>query len=94
MEIAYRVRYLQEVVHEHIPKLAYGVKLQIKRAVEERLLIDPISFGKPLRYSLKGHRRLRLGCYHILYRIESESNTILMIAIKHRKEMYEVESLS
>jgi mRNA-degrading endonuclease RelE of RelBE toxin-antitoxin system len=34
---------------------------QIKRAIEERLAIDPVKLGKPLRYSLCGLRRLRVG---------------------------------
>lgn len=93
MEIEYQVRYLQEVVRKHIPTLAFGVKLQIKRAVEERLMVDPIGFGKPLRYTLKSYRRLRLGSYHLLYRIEMESNTIIMIAIKHRREICQAADL-
>ena len=59
----------------------------IKRAIEERLMADPISFGKPLRYSLKGHRRLRVSDYRIVYRIEDKQ--VIILAIKHRKEIYE-----
>lgn len=51
-------------------------------------MVDPVSFGKPLRYSLKGHRRLRVGDYHIVYRIDSEPQKIIIDAIKHRKEIY------
>jgi mRNA interferase RelE/StbE len=49
-------------------------------------MIDPVGFGKPLRYSLKGHRRLRVGDYRIVYRIEN--NNVLIVAIKHRKDIY------
>ena len=59
----------------------------IKTAIEERLMVDPIGFGKPLRYSLKGHRRLRVGDYRVVYRIEKK--TVVIIAIKHRKDVYE-----
>jgi len=52
-------------------------------------MLDPIGFGKPLRYSLKGHRRLRVSDYRILYRIEPETKTVLIVAIKHRKDIYE-----
>ena len=51
-------------------------------------MLDPIAFGKPLRYSLKGHRRLRVSDYRIVYRIESQTNTVIIIAIKHRKDVY------
>lgn len=89
MEIKYHVSYLKEVVDHHIPVLPSRFRILIKRAIEERLMIDPISFGKPLRYSLKGHRRLRVGDYRIIYRVEQKTHTVVIIAIKHRKDIYE-----
>ncbi len=88
MEIKYQIRYLDEVINKHIPGLPTSAKMLIKRAIEERLTIDPIAFGKPLRYSLKGHRRLRVSDYRIVYRIEPQTNTVIIIAIKHRKDVY------
>ncbi|MDZ4838686.1 MAG: type II toxin-antitoxin system RelE/ParE family toxin [Bacteroidota bacterium] len=38
---------------------------------------------------MKGHRRLRVGDYRVIYRIESETNTVIVVAIKHRKDIYE-----
>lgn len=52
-------------------------------------MVDPIGFGKPLRYSLKGHRRLRVSDYRVVYRIEEKTNTVLIIAIKHRRDVYD-----
>jgi len=89
MEIKYQIRYLDEVVKKHIPNLSSSIKLLIKRAIEERLTLDPIGFGKPLRYSLKGHRRLRVSDYRVVYRIEPEIRTVIVVAIKHRKDVYE-----
>ena len=52
-------------------------------------MTDPVAFGKPLRYSFKGHRRLRVSDYRIVYRIDSNSKTVIIVAIKHRKDVYE-----
>jgi len=90
--VKYTVRYLEEVSQKHIPhipQLPLRAKSLIKRAIEERLMIDPIGFGKPLRYSLKGHRRLRVSDYRVVYRIEEKTNTVLIIAIKHRRDVYD-----
>jgi addiction module RelE/StbE family toxin len=87
MGVKYKIHYLEEVVKKHIPNFSPCAKELIKRAIEERLMIDPISFGKPLRYTLKGYRRLRVSDYRIVYRIESE--TVVIVAIKHRKDVYE-----
>jgi mRNA interferase RelE/StbE len=89
MEIKYPIRYLEEVLAKDIPNLPSSARTLIKRAIEERLMVDPIGFGKPLRYSLKGHRRLRVSDYRIVYRIEAKTNTVLIVAIKHRKDVYE-----
>lgn len=85
----YTIEYLDFMVNEDIPDLPKNAKRQVQKAIEERLTVDPVGFGKPLRYSLKGHRRLRVGDYRIIYRIEAEDNQVLIIAIKHRKNIYE-----
>lgn len=85
----YSIEYLVIVVKEDIPALPKAVKEVVKKAIEERLASDPIGFGKPLRYSLKGHRRLRVGNYRIIYRIEEDQRIVLITAIKHRKDIYE-----
>jgi mRNA interferase RelE/StbE len=89
MEIKYQVCYLEVVIRKHIPLLSQSVKILIKHAIEERLMTDPIRFGKPLRYSLKGHRQLRVGDYSVVYRIEPEIKTVIIVAIKHRKDVYD-----
>lgn len=86
---AYQVEYLELVVKEDIAALPKSIKATIKKAIEERLMIDPIGFGKPLRYSLKGHRRLRVGDYRVVYRIDPKQKLVIIVAIKHRKDVYE-----
>lgn len=83
----FEIRYLEEVVEDHIPNLPSSAKALIKKAIEDRLIVDPIAFGKPLRYSLKGHRRLRVSDYRIVYRIDGK--VVIIIAIMHRKDVYE-----
>lgn len=85
----YSVEYLIFVIKEDIQKLPNRMKIMIRKAIEERLMTDPIGFGKPLRYSLRGHRRLRVGDYRVVYRIDSETLCVLIVAIKHRKDVYE-----
>jgi mRNA-degrading endonuclease RelE of RelBE toxin-antitoxin system len=89
VEINYQVCYQEEVLRTHIPELPLNARNMIKRAIEERLMVDPVHFGKPLRYSMEGHRRLRVSHYRIVYRIEIISNTVIIVAIKNRKEVYD-----
>ncbi len=84
----YLIEYLDTVTSNDIPSLPKRMKSSIKRSIEERLMVDPVGFGKPLRYSLKGHRRLRVGDYRVVYRIEDERDVVLIVTIKHRKKVY------
>lgn len=83
----FKIEYLESVVKKDIAALPKTAKALIKEAIETRLTLDPIGFGKPLRYSLKGHRRLRVSDYRVVYRIEND--TVIVVAIKHRKDVYE-----
>ena len=85
----YKVEYKKSVVKTDIPSLPRNIKLTIKTAIEERLIHDPIEFGKPLRYSLKGYRRLRVGSYRIVYKINADKYIVTISAIKHRKDVYD-----
>jgi len=85
---AYSIEYLKQVVDEDIPSLPKKMQDTIKRAIETRLMKDPVGFGKPLQYSLKGHRRLRVSHYRIVYRIGVDDHVVTIVAIKHRKDVY------
>ena len=84
----YSIKYLDYVLENDIPKLPKTVRTRIKKAIETRLVIDPISLGKPLRYSFKGHRRIRVGDYRLVYRIQVQKKIVIIVYIRHRKEIY------
>jgi mRNA interferase RelE/StbE len=86
--LSYRVEYLESVVREDIPKLSKDVRARIRRAIEQTLATHPVEFGKPLRYSFKGARRLRVDDWRVIYRIEPP-DVVLIVKIGHRKEVYE-----
>lgn len=83
----YKIEYLESVIKEDIPKLTKIEKKRIKNTIEQRLTENPIHFGKPLRYSLKGCRRIRVGNHRVIFKLERK--TVLIIKIAHRKEVYQ-----
>lgn len=70
-------------------KISPPVRKIIKEAIEKKLTVDPVAFGKPLKYSLKGYRRLRVGDYRVIYKIIEEKVVVIIIDIEHRKDIYE-----
>ncbi len=85
----FNIEYLDSVVKEDIPALPKTIRTRVKKAIESRLSVDPVGLGKPLRYSFSGHRRIRVGDYRIVYRIEKSKNVVLIVMIQHRKKVYE-----
>lgn len=85
----FAVLYLDTVVQKDIPALPKTMRTRIKNAIATRLAINPIGLGKPLRYSFIGHRRLRVGDYRIVYRIDMNTHEVIIVLIKHLKDVYE-----
>ena len=84
----YTIEYLESVKTD-LKTISKADKSRLKKAIEEKLAKNPVEFGKPLQYSLKGLRRLRVGNYRIIFKIQETNDTVLIVKIGHRKEIYE-----
>lgn len=82
--------YHESVVKEDIPRLSTTDKVRVKKVIEEKLSSAPEAFGKPLRRSLKGYRKLRIGDFRVIFRIDGKTVKILIIG--HRSAVYQMES--
>lgn len=82
----YKIIYHESVVDD-LKKITKTNLLNIRKAIEKKLAHNPLIFGEPLRSSLSGHRKLRVGDYRIVYRIEPIQETIIII-IAHRRDVY------
>ena len=83
----YHLRYHPDVKAKDIPKLNRTIQKRIKTAIEQRLLVSPEKYSEPLRRTLKGYRKLRVGDYRIVLKIDGAD--ILTLGICHRKDVYE-----
>lgn len=70
-------------------KIPPAIRTIIKNAIEKKLMVDPLGFGKPLRYGLKRYRRLRVGDYRVIYRVDEGKVIVIVVDIDHRKDVYE-----
>lgn len=83
--MSYQISYHPDI-QKDLADLPKNIKDRIQRAIEERLMKDPVKYGNPLRKSLRGYRKLRVGDYRVIYHIKEE--TIVVFKIGHRKEVY------
>ena len=86
--MTYRVEYLRSVVDDDIPALPKSAETPNPPRDRNQAHHPPFELGKPLRYSLRGARRLRVGDYRVIYRIEPP-DVVLVVKIGHRREVYE-----
>jgi mRNA interferase RelE/StbE len=86
--VAYAVSYHHLVKSEDLPKLDNTAKARIRRAIETRLMVAPEEYGEPLRRTLKGYWKLRVGDYRVVFTVEGDR--IIILGIRHRRDIYKV----
>lgn len=73
-------------VSEDLALITLTAKKQIRKAIEEKLAIDPQFFGKPLQFSLKGLRSMRVGNYRVVFQLNPPE--VFIVLIEHRSTVY------
>ena len=83
---SYEIKYHYLVVKKDITRLDKENRIKIKEVIEQKLTTNPEIFGKPLRKSLGGYRKLRVGDYRVIFK--TKNMTIFIILIEHRSVVY------
>ena len=80
------------LVHYHpqvrmdIARMSEKLKVRLKKAIETRLMTVPQRYGAPLRKTLKGYWKMRVGDYRIVFKVAGDE--IIVFGIIHRKTVY------
>ena len=85
--MAYQVKWHEKAVEDLRDVDKKSAKGLIGR-VKEYLPQDPASLGKPLHGEFKGLYRYRYGRYRVIYAIDGKENTVLILRVGKRKEIY------
>lgn len=86
MEEIYEIEYDKCVRDIDIPSLGVVERDLVRTAIESKLRVKPMCFGKPLHRPLSGYWTLRVADYRIIYKLSYR--TILVICIIHRSFGY------
>jgi len=84
--VTYRITILPAALRQ----LAALPRLEQRRVKEsiDRLLADPRPAGVKRLQGLREFLRLRSGNYRIIYTVEDDRRTVLIIKIGHRRDVY------
>ena len=86
----YQLLYHPDIAEEDLRDIPKNIKKRLRKAIEERLGSNPGKYGEPLKRGLKGYRKLRVGDYRVIYKVEKK--TVIILKIGHRKEVYQRHS--
>ena len=84
----YEIIYEENVINEDFSKLDNSTRQRVIKEVREKLSVAPNQFGRPLRNELKGYRRLRVGNYRVIYRVDHKNAQVLVVMVIHRRSGY------
>lgn len=90
--MVWNVIYHHDVLGD-LDQLGSAAANRILDAIDERIRNgEPDKSGKPLRKSLHGCRRIRVGDTRIVYRVDGKAIEVLIVAVGARRdeEIYEV----
>jgi mRNA interferase RelE/StbE len=82
----YSVIYHPDIKKRDIPAIDGNLQQRLRKAIETRLMVAPQDYGEPLRKTLKGYWKLRVGDYRIVFWIDGKD--ILILGICDRKAVY------
>ena len=84
----YTLYYHPQVLKVDIPKVNGSWKKKIKSGIENKLTLDPLLYGKPLRRDLHGCYKLRIGDYRVIYFVKNSE--VFIVVIGNRRDVYSI----
>ena len=85
--MTYKIIWHREALDD-LKRLDKPVRQKIFERIETYLSKDPVGLGKPLRQNLSGMFRYRYGDYRIIYIVDMLEESITILEVGHRKEIY------
>jgi len=85
--VLFELRYHPDVKVIDLLQLDAKQKTRIKHAIETRLTTEPQQYGAPLRKTLYGYWKLRVGDYRVVFKIVGSE--VWILGIIHRKKVNE-----
>ena len=85
MEPRYELIYHPQVPEKDLPRISAEGKLRIRKAIEEKLTLAPEQFGDPLRRTLKGYWKLRVGDDRVITKVTGRSVRPKLTPMAHNR---------
>ncbi len=71
-----------------LKKISKKEKIVIKKTIQQKLTTYPDLYSLPLRRPLGNYRKLRIGKYRVIFKLNIKKKQCLIIGIRHREDIY------
>ena len=88
MNLAWTIEW-DDFAKKQLKKLDRPVQKRILDYLDEKVVYSPQTFGRELVGNKAGLWRYRIEDYRVICRIENRKLIILVLAVGHRKEIYD-----
>jgi mRNA interferase RelE/StbE len=85
--LPYRIEFTPSAAKDYRSVKPTSLKSKIANALEE-IATNPHQVGKVLKASLTGYYSYRIGKYRILYEILKKERVVVLLRIRHRRDVY------
>lgn len=86
--MAFKVHW-HEGIRNDLAQLDKAMARKVISRINTYLVHDPLKLGKALTGQFAGLYRYRYGDYRVLYALDLEQELIMVIHIRHRKDVYD-----
>ena len=88
--MAWRIE-VTNTAKKQLAKLDRQTQSEIVRYLRERICTedDPRRYGAPLRKTLAGRWKYRVGAYRLICEIQDEKILVLVLMVGHRSKIYD-----
>lgn len=73
---------------KQIKNLDKPIQSRLKKAIKEKLLVNPAAYLEPLLGDFGGYYKFRIGDYGLICSKDNHKLTIIVIELGHRREVY------
>jgi mRNA interferase RelE/StbE len=89
--MSWTIIYHQDI-EDDLTSVGPSAARRIMRAIDTKLITEPLQFGVPLSANLTGFRKLRIGDYRAVYQVVEAKVMIFVLAVgpRRNKEIYKI----
>lgn len=84
----YRLQVARSAARSIAEDLPESVAAAVLELLTGDLLLHPRRVGKPLQRELAGRWAARRGTYRVIFTIDEESKSVIVLAVDHRRDIY------